>query len=230
MIKGFRGTSLIDYPGKIASVIFTYLCNFRCPYCYNVDLVLPERVSKLPDISEDQIMEELKRRKGFIKGVVITGGEPTIWGEKLINLIERIYYEIGLPVKLDTNGSNPEMVKTLLERGIVDFFAVDFKTSPRRYDEVRGNFRDVEKTFDLLRRVPEKVEIRITFYPPLVSERDLEEMLPYLKNFKFIAFQKYIPEENLNRKNVEPYSRDFYKWAKDFFKSHLPQAEIIERF
>ena len=230
MIKGFRGTSLIDYPGKIASVIFTYLCNFRCPYCYNVDLVLPERVSKLPDISEDQIMEELKRRKGFIKGVVITGGEPTIWGKKLINLIERIYYEIGLPVKLDTNGSNPEMVKTLLERGIVDFFAVDFKTSPRRYDEVRGNFRDVKKTFDLLKRVPEKVEIRITFYPPLVSEKDLEEMLPYLKNFKFIAFQKYIPEENLNRKNVEPYSRDFYKWAKDFFKSHLPQAEIIERF
>ncbi len=230
MIKGFRGTSLIDYPGKIASVIFTYLCNFRCPYCYNVDLVLPERISKLPDISEDQIMEELKRRKGFIKGVVITGGEPTIWGKKLINLVERIYYEIGLPVKLDTNGSNPEMVKTLLERGIVDFFAVDFKTSPRRYDEVRGNFRDVEKTFDLLKRVPEKVEIRITFYPPLVSERDLEEMLPYLKNFKFIAFQKYIPEENLNRKSVEPYSRDFYKWAKDFFKSHLPQAEIIERF
>ena len=230
MIKGFRGTSLIDYPGKIASVIFTYLCNFRCPYCYNVDLVLPERISKLPDISEDQIMEELKRRKGFIKGVVITGGEPTIWGKKLINLIERIYYEIGLPVKLDTNGSNPELVKTLLERGIVDFFAVDFKTSPRRYGEVRGNFREVEKTFDLLRRVPEKVEIRITFYPPLVSERDLEEMLPYLKNFKFIAFQKYIPGKNLNRKSVEPYSQNFYKWAKDFFKSHLPQAEIIERF
>jgi pyruvate formate lyase activating enzyme len=121
MIKGFRGTSLIDYPGKIASVIYTYLCNFRCPYCYNIELVVPEEYNKLEDLSEDFILQELSRRKGFIKGVVITGGEPTVWGERLIYLIERIYYEIGLPVKLDTNGSNPELIKTLFNREFLIF-------------------------------------------------------------------------------------------------------------
>jgi len=230
MIKGFRGTSLIDYPGKIASVIYTYLCNFRCPYCYNVELVLPEEYNKLEDLSEEEVLHELKRRKGFIKGVVITGGEPTIWRTKLVNLIERIYYEIELPVKLDTNGSNPELIKALFNMGILDFLALDFKTAPKRYNEVGGDFKIIEKTLKILEAKPEKVEIRITFYPPLVSERDLEEMLPYLKNFKFIAFQKYIPGKNLNRKSVEPYSQDFYKWARDYFKRHLPQAEIIERF
>lgn len=229
MIKGFRGTSLIDYPGKISSVIYTYLCNFRCPYCYNLDLVLPERAEKLPDISEEYILKELKRRKGFIKGVVITGGEPTIWGKKLINLIKNIYYETGLPIKLDTNGSNPELIKDLLAEELLDFLAIDFKTSPQKYKIVGGDFKKIEKTLEIASSKPEKVEIRITFYPPLVSQEDLKEMLPYLKNFKFIAFQKYIPGKTLKEENIPPYSQDFYKWSKDFFKKYLPELEIIER-
>lgn len=230
MIKGFRGTSLIDYPGKIASVIYTYLCNFRCPYCYNIELVVPEEYNKLEDLSEDFILQELSRRKGFIKGVVITGGEPTLWGERLIHLIERIYYEIGLPVKLDTNGSNPELIKTLFHRGILDFLAIDFKTSPKRYHEIGGDFKNVEKTLNIAKAKPEKVEIRITFYPPLVSEKDLKEMIPYLKNFKYIAFQKYVPGKTLEKNEIPPYSQDFYKKAKNLFREFLPEVEIIERF
>ncbi len=83
MIKGFRGTSLVDYPEKIAAVIYTYRCNFRCPYCYNIELVLPEYYNQLPEISEDEILEELNLRKNFIQGIVITGGEPTFWKKKL---------------------------------------------------------------------------------------------------------------------------------------------------
>ena len=230
MIKGFRGTSLIDYPGKIASVIYTYLCNFRCPYCYNIELVVPEEYNKLEDLSEDFILQELSRRKGFIKGVVITGGEPTLWGERLIHLIERIYYEIGLPIKLDTNGSNPELIKTLFNRGILDFLAIDFKTSPKRYHEIGGDFKNVEKTLNIAKAKPEKVEIRITFYPPLVSEKDLKEMIPYLKNFKYIAFQKYVPDKTLEKNENPPYSPDFYEKAKNLFREFLPEVEIIERF
>lgn len=229
MIKGFRGTSLIDYPGKIASVVFTYLCNFRCPYCYNVELVVPEEYKKLEDIPEEVVLDELKRRKGFIKGVVITGGEPTLWGKRLESFIEKIYYEIGLSIKLDTNGSNPELVKKLFERGILDFLALDFKTSPNRYHEIGGEFKKVEKTFEIASLRPEKVEIRITFYPPLISKKELKEMLPYLKDFKFIAFQKYVPGKTLKKDNVAPYSKDFYEWAKEFFKENLPEANIIER-
>jgi len=230
MIKGFRGTSLIDYPGKICSVIYTYGCNFCCPYCYNLDLVVPERYKKLKDISEKEIIEELKRRKGFIKGVTITGGEPTIWGKKLINLIKRIYYEVNLPIKLDTNGSNPDIIKELFEKGLVDFWGVDFKTAPHRYPEINGEFDKVEKTFLILSNIPEKVEIRITFYPPLISEKELKEMLPYLKNFKYIAFQKYLPYNNLTKNKNSPYSNEFYNKAKELFKKELPLVEIRERF
>ncbi len=230
MIKGFRGTSLVDYPGKIASVVFTYLCNFRCPYCYNIELIVPEEYEKLEDIPEEQILEELKRRKNFIKGVVITGGEPTLWGRRLIEFIEKIYYEVELPVKLDTNGSNPELIKALFEMELLDRLSIDFKTSPERYHEVGGDFEKVKKTLEIASLKPEKVEIRITFYPPLVSQKELKEMLPYLKNFKFIAFQKYVPGKTLDKTPVSPYSQDFYLWAKDLFKENLPEAEIIERF
>jgi pyruvate formate lyase activating enzyme len=230
MIKGFRGTSLVDYPGKIASVIFTYGCNFRCPYCYNLDLVLPERFNQLEDIPEEEVLKELERRKGFIKGVVITGGEPTIWERKLIAFIERIYFELQLPVKLDTNGSNPQIIKALTEMEIVDFWAIDFKTSPEKYKEVGGDFEKVEESLNILRNYPDKVEVRITCYPPLISEEELKEMIPYLKGFKFIALQKYVPEETLSGEKVEPYSEDFYNWAIDFLKQHLPEAEIVKRF
>ncbi len=231
MIKGFRGTSLVDYPGKISSVIFTYDCNFRCPYCYNIDLVLPERFNILEDIPEEVILKELERRKGFIKGVVITGGEPTLWGRRLITLIERIRFEIELPVKLDTNGSVSDLVKSLVEMDIVDFWAVDFKTSPQKYHKVKGNFAKVKETFKILKKIPEKVEIRITCYPPLITEKDLKEMLPYLKDFKFIAIQKYVPaEEILSGEKVTPYSEEFYQEISTFLKTQLPEAEIIKRY
>lgn len=229
MIKGFRGTSLIDYPGKIASVIYTYLCNFRCPYCYNIELVLPEEYKKLEDIPEETILQELLRRKNFVKGVVITGGEPTLWGRRLVSLIERIYYELGLSVKLDTNGSNPELIKALFEMELLDFLALDFKTSPKRYHEIGGDFKKVAETFKIAASKSEKVEIRITFYPPLVSQEDLKEMLPYLKDFKFIVFQKYVPGKTLEKNNVSPYSQEFYEWAKEFIKEKLPEVNIIER-
>jgi len=230
MIKGFRGTSLVDYPGKISSVIFTYGCNFRCPYCYNVDLVLPERFSALEDIPEEAVLEELKKRKGFIKGVVITGGEPTLWERRLIYFIERIVYEVGLPVKLDTNGSLPQIVKSLVEMEIVDYWAIDFKTSPERYNEVKGDFSKVKESFEILKPLGEKVEVRITCYPPLIGKEEIKKMLPYLKGFKKIAIQKYEPYDSISGEKVEPYSKEFYLWLKDFLLENLEDVEVIERF
>ncbi len=231
MIKGFRGTSLVDYPGRISSVIFTYGCNFRCPFCYNVDLVLPERFNLLEDISEDDVLKELLRRKGFIKGVVITGGEPTLWGKKLIAFLDRIRFKTELPVKLDTNGSFPEVVKSLVKMEIVDFWAVDFKTAPENYNKVKGDFKEVKKTFEILKKIPEKVEIRITCYPPLITEKDIKEMLPYLKDFKFIAIQKFVPaEETLSNEEVAPYPEEFYHGIEEILKSKIPGVKIVKRY
>lgn len=230
MIKGFRGTSLVDYPGKVASVIYTYSCNFRCPYCYNIELLLPEYYQDLPDYSEEEILNQLTERKGFIQGVVITGGEPTLWGKRLYGLIERIKYELKLPVKLDTNGSNPDFLEGLLREELIDFVAMDFKTSPKKYPSIGGNFEKVLTSLNLLRSYPEKVEIRITLYPPLVSEEDFEEMLLYLEGFQYVALQKYLPEKNLSEKEVEPYLPEQYE---DFYtkaRIQLLGSSLLKRF
>lgn len=230
MIKGFRGTSLVDYPGKVASVIYTYGCNFRCPYCYNIELVLPEFYRELPDISEEEVLDNLQKRKGFVQGVVITGGEPTLWERKLHFLIERIHFEIGLPVKIDTNGSHPHLIKTLLEEELLDYVALDLKTSPQKYSQISGDFEKVKETLEILKNYREKVEIRITLYPPLVTEEDLEEMLSYLSDFKNIALQKYLPEKNLSGRPSPSYSEEEMESLMGFLQKKLPEANFLRRF
>lgn len=234
MIKGFRGTSLIDYPGKICSVVFTYGCNFKCPYCYNIDLVIPERFCHLENLSEELIVKELKRRKNFIKGVVITGGEPTIWGDNLLNFIQKIKLETNLCVKVDTNGSNPRIIKALLENQLADYVAIDFKTSPAKYHTLGGDFSLIKKTLDLSKDYPEKVEIRITMYPSLITIKDLEEMISFLKVFKRIALQKFVSTQTLAKylglSKEDPPSTEYYHMVFDFLKNNLNGAEIIKRF
>lgn len=235
MIKGFRGTSLIDYPGKISSVVFTYRCNFRCPYCYNIDLVIPERFCRLEELSEELIIEELKKRKNFIKGVVITGGEPTVWGKTLLDFIYKIKLETDLCVKVDTNGSHPKMIKTLLEEKLVDYVAIDFKTSPAKYQNLGGDFNLIKKTLDLSKEYPEKVEIRITLYPPLITQEDLRDMIPFLKAFKRVALQKFVSTQTLakylglNKEETDP-STEYYQMIFDFLRDNLKGIELIKRF
>ena len=230
MIKGFRGTSVVDYPGKIASVIFLGGCNWRCPYCYNVDLVVPERLKTLPDLSEAEVLSELRRREGFIKGVVLTGGEPTLWGRRLRGLLERIKSETGLAVKLDTNGSHPELVASLLEEALVDYIALDFKTAPSRYPELAADFEPVARTLEILNQCDGQAEVRITLVPALVGKEELEEMLPWLRGARRIAFQKFVPE-------VETLDPDFPRLTfspeemlalRELLERHL-SAEVILR-
>ncbi|WP_022854285.1 anaerobic ribonucleoside-triphosphate reductase activating protein [Thermodesulfatator atlanticus] len=194
MIKGFRGTSLVDYPGKIAAVVFFGGCNFRCPFCYNVDLVLPERLKTLPDLETDEIIAELKKRENFISGVTVTGGEPTLHPRRLKLLLERIRKETPLAIKLDTNASQPQVVKALLEEELIDYVAIDFKTSPERYHELGGDFSKVEETLEIIKgRVP--FEIRITAVPYFISSKELDELTKYLNSANQVALQRFLSEE-----------------------------------
>ncbi len=194
MIKGFRGTSLVDYPSLLSAVVFFGGCNFRCPFCYNVDLVLPERLSKLPDLPEEEILLELKRREGFIKGVVITGGEPTLNPRPLRHLLEMIRAETTLKIKLDTNGSRPKILTELLEADLLDYVAMDFKTRPERYSELRGTWQEVEESLTLLQKAAISYELRITAVPYFVSQKDLEAMLPWLSLAPRVALQRFMNE------------------------------------
>src|SRR3989339_39398 len=123
IIAGLQKTTLIDYPGKVACTVFLAGCNFRCPWCYSPELVLSEEIRKLSKISRKDFFKFLKSRKGLLDGVVICGGEPTI-NKDLPDFIKQIK-KLGYLVKLDTNGSNPEILKKLIKQKLIDYVAMD---------------------------------------------------------------------------------------------------------
>jgi pyruvate formate lyase activating enzyme len=131
VISGLQKTTLIDYPGKIACIVFLAGCNFRCPWCYSSELVLPLKIAKQPRTSEQEFFNFLRGRQGLLEGVVICGGEPTI-NKDLDKFIEKIKV-LGYAVKLDTNGSNPEMLKNLVDLRLIDYVAMDIKTTKEKY-------------------------------------------------------------------------------------------------
>ena len=137
IIGGLQKHTLIDYPGKIAATIFTSGCNFRCPFCHNPELVLPEEISKSKELPLQEVFSFLKERKGFLDGVVICGGEPTIHND-LYDFCSEIK-RIGFLIKLDTNGHNPEMLEKLIDKELIDYIAMDIKAHKEKYDKWENN-------------------------------------------------------------------------------------------
>lgn len=169
-LAGWLPTTLIDYPDHVAATLFVSGCNFRCPFCHNPELVLPDRVSSLPMLNGDEIFGDLERRRGFLDGVVLTGGEPTLQPD-LVSFIERLKATDVL-VKLDTNGSRPEVIRTLLNGGLVDYIAVDIKAPRDRYEEYGGTAadpRDVERTIRVVVDKAPDYEFRTTVAPGLAA-------------------------------------------------------------
>jgi pyruvate formate lyase activating enzyme len=172
-ICGFQGVSLIDYPGRIASVLFLGGCNFRCPFCQNPDLVL--RAESMPDFDLDDVLRAVLRRKGLLDGVVVTGGEPLISSGALFELF-RVLRQSGLAVKLDTNGYEVETLHEVLGRGLVDYVAMDVKTSPEKYAAAVGRVLDVGRILESIAAISGsgiEHEFRTTCVPGLVDESDI---------------------------------------------------------
>ncbi|SNZ07150.1 pyruvate formate lyase activating enzyme [Persephonella hydrogeniphila] len=224
-IGGFQKFSLIDYPGKISAVIFVQGCNFRCHYCHNRDLVLPEYFSKT--IPEEEIIDFLSLRKGKLQGVVITGGEPTIFPD-LPDFIYKIK-KMGFYIKLDTNGSNPDMLSLLIERKLVDFVAMDIKAPVEKYGEITGASVDKNKiiqSIDILKNSGVHYEFRTTVVKGLISEIDLYRIANLIKGAVRYAVQNFHPVEtvvNENFKKQEGYSKNQLKDIEKKLKSKFPQ-------
>lgn len=170
-IGGFVKQSLIDYPGKLAAVVFTQGCNFCCGYCHNPQLVLPELYLERPDLIPLNIISYLEKHKNWLDGVVVTGGEPTI--HKDLPLFLKEIKGMGYSVKLDTNGTNPAMLDKLIRNKLVDYIAMDIKIVPEKdlYSKITGiQMSDdlIEKILTsiiVLRHTPIKVEFRTTVIP-----------------------------------------------------------------
>jgi len=160
-IGGFLGLSTIDYPGKLAAVIFTQGCNYRCPYCHNTGLIPFEGDE---NVEPEHILSILEKRKAILEGVVITGGEPTL--QEDLSSFMRLLKTLGYEVKLDTNGSKPEVLDELITCGLVDYVAVDFKSWKTGYERLSGGdihaMEQVLRSIDLVFRHGIPMEVRTT--------------------------------------------------------------------
>jgi len=226
-IGGLQKLTLIDYPGKVAATVFLIGCNFKCPYCHNPELVSPELVEGQPQIKESDFFKFLDERKGFLDGVCITGGEPTIHSD-LPKFIQNIKKR-GFSVKLDTNGSNSEMLEDLIKDDLVDFIAMDIKTSILKYSKVKAKNKisQVQKSINIIKNSGKDYEFRTTVVPEIVNEKDIKEIGKWLKGAKKIVLQQFHQKKTLNSsfKNIEPYSlQDLKKMVKIL----EPHVEVVE--
>lgn len=173
-ICGFNKTTLLDYPGKVASTIFLGGCNFRCPFCQNSVLVLHRKNSRI--MPEMDILAFLKKRKGILDGVCISGGEPTLAAD-LEEFLRQIK-DLGYLIKLDTNGTRPEVVKHLAESKLIDKVAVDIKAGPDHYSRLAGvsapAMDKVRETVDFLLHGQLDYEFRTTVVKELHTEEDFQ--------------------------------------------------------
>ena len=222
-IAGFIPQSFSDWPGNACAVIFTPKCNFRCGFCHNSNLVLtPEKIELK---NEQKIIKFLEKQKWAIEGVVITGGEPTLQKD-LEKFCEKLK-KIGLKIKLDTNGSNPEIIKRLVEKKLIDFIAMDLKAPFQKYRSVTGvDFSEkVEKTKNFIIKSGIDHEFRTTFVPGLIEAEDMEEIVEGIKNAKRFCHQQFIPRNCLDKK-FEKIRKPSYAELEKIIKNLKFKGEI----
>ncbi|MDP2909607.1 MAG: anaerobic ribonucleoside-triphosphate reductase activating protein [bacterium] len=219
IIGGLQKTTLIDYPGKVAATVFLAGCNFRCPWCYSSELVLPEKIGKQPRISEEEFFGFLESKKGLLDGLVICGGEPTI-NSGLPDFIKKIK-DMGFLVKLDTNGSNPQVLKDLVNRNLIDYVAVDIKFSDDARNKESVEFLKNSKKIDF--------EFRTTVVPGIHKKEDFVKIAEQIggSNVKYYL-QSFRAEKTLNPEfeNIKPYPDSYLKEIRDEVKNYFKICEI----
>jgi pyruvate formate lyase activating enzyme len=195
-IGGFQKFSLIDYPNKMAAVIFTQGCQFRCPFCYNPELVLPDRFSAA--IPENKILTFLKTRKGKLDGIVLTGGEPTV-DPDLSNFVSKVK-TLGFAVKLDTNGSQPHVLINLLRAHRINYIAMDIKGPLKRYPQLVGTPCDIQaikESIDIVIDSGVDHEFRSTIAKDVFTDENLTAMANLVKRGKRYRIKTFIPADKL---------------------------------
>lgn len=190
-INGFQKLTLLDFPGKVACIVFTPGCNFRCPFCHNASLVTHIDGER---IEEEEILSYLKKRQGLLDGVVVTGGEPTLQGD-LADFLGKVK-ALGYAVKLDTNGTSPERLKTLVEKGLVDYVAMDIKNTAAKYPVTAGCgsavLGKVEESIDFLLADTVDYEFRTTVTAELHTPQDIGDIAKRIKGAKRYFLQNFI--------------------------------------
>lgn len=225
-IHGYNKTTLLDYPQHVAATIFTGSCNFRCPFCHNSDLVLAPQDQPLAP--EEELFAFLKKRRGILTGVCITGGEPTLQ-PGLADFIGRIK-ELGFLVKLDTNGYRPDVLTRLLEERLLDYIAMDIKASPERYAAVCGipqlDFSLIQQSIGLIRTSAIAYEFRTTVVRELHSAQDFIQIGTLLSGCNAYFLQSYTDSPQVMQKGFHAYTKEELLSFVEALKTNIPNTSL----
>ncbi len=223
-IYGMEKLSLVDYDGKVATTLFTGSCNFRCGFCHNSPLVLDFK--NLPTISEEEIFSYLKKRVGIIEGVCISGGEPTL-EKDLANFIEKIK-SLGYSVKLDTNGTNPEIVKALINNGLIDYLAMDIKNDRENYAKIIGfdnyDTKKVEETVDFLLNGTFPYEFRTTLIREFHTQENIAKIGEWIKGANKYFLQKFKDSESCIQPHLSTVEDSLVIKFRDILLKYIPNT------
>ena len=225
-INGFQKLTILDYPGKVACIVFTPGCNFRCPFCHNAALVT--HIDKDTYIDKEEVLSYLKKRQEILDGVVITGGEPLLQDgiEEFIGKIK----DLGYAIKLDTNGSFPEKLISLVEKGLVDYVAMDIKNSKAKYMATIGvnniDMASIEKSVDFLLQNKVDYEFRTTIVDGFHTVDDIQDIVVWIKGAHKYFLQNFVDSGDLIEAGLSPVSVDMLKEMKKKATEFVPCVEI----
>ncbi len=223
-IKGLQKLTLLDFPERIAATVFLGGCNFRCPFCHNASLVLPDRLGE--DISEESFFAFLASRRGRLSGVCVSGGEPTLY-KSLPEFLGKIK-EMGFATKLDTNGYNPDMLEHLLDERLVDYVAMDIKNSRERYSESVGiselDITKIEKSAELLMNGSVPFEFRTTVCRELHTEDDIRKIGEWLSGEEKFYLQSFKDSGDILAAGYSAYSDEEMRALAFALRQLIPNA------
>lgn len=220
---GIDKFSLLDYDEMVSVVLFAPGCNFRCPFCHNIVAVVDSRQY----IPFDEIMDFLKSRTGVIDAVVVSGGEPTLMPDLKDKIIA--IRNLGFKIKLDTNGTNPKLLKNLIDEHLIDYVAMDIKNHMDKYDVVAGtktNKEAIKEAINILMASGIDYEFRTTLINEFHSEKDIREIGELIKNCRKYFLQKYVYREGVINKSLHPVDETKALYFVNILKNYIPVVEL----
>lgn len=225
-IHGFQKTTLLDYPGHVAATVFTGRCNFRCPFCHNRNLVL--RPDAEPVIEEEEVFSCLKKRKGILEGVCITGGEPTLQTD-LREFIKEVK-ELGYRVKLDTNGYNPKVLGQLLGEGLLDYVAMDVKADLPNYGRASGcgnmDLNRIRESIAILKNSQISYEFRTTVVKGIHSVEEFDGIGQLLEGCRAYYLQAFQESQNVIQCGFEAFPVEIMEEMAERARKYIDKVEL----
>lgn len=227
-VTGIQKLTLLDYPGVVACTVFTAGCNFRCPFCHNAMLVLPEQIDD-ECLTDDEVFGFLKKRRGVLDGVAVTGGEPLLHAD-MPEFLARVK-ELGYKIKLDTNGSNPELLSEIVKNKLVDRVAMDIKNAPEEYARTIGlksfDIAPVERSKEMLLRGDIDYEFRTTVVKGIHTKESLIGAAKWIEGAKEYYLQQFKDSGNLILPDgLSAYDEKQMHTLADAVREYVPTVEV----